>query len=112
MRSSRRPTVLVIGALLVVVTVLAAVGTALLVRAEGDEPSGDAAAVTSSSTTSSVPSTTTIVVVHESLPAGVSEVATVVPALDDVAVRATPPPGWDDTLTPVVTSSDQEPPRS
>ena len=122
MESSQRPgspararrSVLAIGALLVVAAagIAAVVVAVLALTSGGDEPSADVAAVTSTSTTPTAPTTTSIVVVHETLPAGVSEVATVHPGLDDVAVRATPPPGWDATLTPVVTSTDPEPPRS
>ncbi len=97
--------------------VLAVAAVALgVVLGPGEEPSTDVAAVTSSSTTASTPTTTSgptsIVVVHETLPAGISEVATIDPGLADVAVRSTSPPGWDETLTPVVTSVDAEPPRT
>lgn len=63
------------------------------------------------STTTTVPTTTTIVVEHTTLPAGTSEVAIALPDLNEVRVRSTPPPGWDRTLTPVVTSTDPQPPR-
>ncbi len=116
MTSSRRPTgtILAVGALLVVaVAGIAAVVVAVLALRAGDgssdDTTGDVAAVTTTSTTTT---TTTIVVVHEPLPPGVSEIATVHAELAEVDVRATPPPGWDDTLTPVVTSVDPEPPRS
>lgn len=65
------------------------------------------------STTSSASTTTTSVVVEQIvLPAGTREVATVLPELGEVVVRRTPPVGWDRRLTPVVTPSGAEPPRS
>jgi lipoprotein-anchoring transpeptidase ErfK/SrfK len=65
------------------------------------------------STTTSTSTTTTSVVVEQiMLPAGTREVATVLPELGEVVVRRTPPVGWDRRLTPVVTPSGPEPPRS
>ncbi len=96
-----------------VAAVAVVVAAVLVLRSDTEEPATDrVAGVASTSTTSTTPTTTSIVVVHETLPTGVSEVATVDPTIDDVTVRATPPPEWDETLTPVVTSTDPEPPRS
>jgi hypothetical protein len=79
-----------------------------------DRPSAATTATTPPSTTTTTrpTTTTTIVVVRLTLPAGTSEVATAEPGVAEVAVRRTPPRGWDRSLTPVVTSVDPVPPRS
>ncbi|MDQ2678973.1 MAG: L,D-transpeptidase [Actinomycetota bacterium] len=105
----RGRTVLAVAALGLIA--VAVVVVAVVLRAGGDDGTDVAAAVSTTSTTAA-PTTTTIVVERTTLPAGVSEYATVDPTVDDVSVRNTAPPGWDETLTPVVTSSDPEPPRS
>lgn len=69
-------------------------------------PAGGTAATTTESTT------TTKVVVREVLPAGTREVATALPTVTELRVRAEPPSGWDRDLSPVVTSGDPLPPRS
>jgi len=46
------------------------------------------------------------------LPAGISQIATVPDSVAELAVRATPPPGWDRSLSPVVRRSTPLPPRS
>lgn len=73
--------------------------------AEPGQADGTAATTTESTTT-------TKVVVRQVLPAGTREVATARPTVTELRVRAEPPPGWDDGLSPVVTSSDPLPPRS
>lgn len=111
---SRRPglTVAVAAALLVA----AIAGVVVYLAADSDDGSAE---VAGSATTSATPTTapastapTLPVVEHEPLPAGVREVVTVDPAVDDVAVSATPPPGWDVSLSPVITSTDLQPPRT
>jgi lipoprotein-anchoring transpeptidase ErfK/SrfK len=106
------------------IVAVAALGAAVLVAfvvsalRDGSGTPGTALAATASTvspavTTSSSSTTTTSVVVEQVvLPAGVREVATVRPELGEVVVRRTPPAGWDRRLTPVVTPSGPEPPRS
>ncbi|MHB1139738.1 MAG: L,D-transpeptidase, partial [Microthrixaceae bacterium] len=69
---------------------------------------------TPTSTTTSSTTTTALVVEHVVLAPGVTEVATARPGRSQVQVRATPPPGWDATLTPVVApdAAVASPPRS
>jgi len=84
-------------------------GTAERAEATSDTPS-------TSTTTSTLPtSTTTTAVVVEQfvLDPGEREVATARSGLAQVNVRATPPPGWDVDLTPVVVPAPAPtPPRS
>jgi lipoprotein-anchoring transpeptidase ErfK/SrfK len=93
-------------------------GLAVLVLQDGSSAPDTALAAAAPatgavSTTSSASTTTTSVVVEQIvLPAGTREVATVLPELGEVVVRRTPPVGWDRRLTPVVTPSGPEPPRS
>jgi lipoprotein-anchoring transpeptidase ErfK/SrfK len=98
------------------VVLAAAAVLVLLDRSDTSDAAVSAAAApttTSRSTTTSASTTTTSVVVEQIvLPAGTREVATVLPELGEVVVRRTPPVGWDRRLTPVVTPSGPEPPRS
>ncbi len=54
----------------------------------------------------SAPTTTSSAVVPTVLAAGIRETATVRPSVRSVQVRTTPPPGWDEVLTPVVRAAD------
>jgi hypothetical protein len=77
-------------------------------------PLGDSTRDSSTTaSTTTVPTTTTAPPpVIDELPPTVSEVAKVHSTLAEVSVRSSPPPGWDETLTPVVRSTAPEPARS
>ncbi len=79
-------------------------------------PRLDAAHIGSSSSapdTTPAPTTTTpIVIEHVALPPGTREYATARPDRATIRVRRTPPARWGASLSPVVTPSDPEPPRS
>lgn len=101
--------------------VAASVGAALLAAAlaagvltNRDQVSavGAPAPAEDAPTTTTERTTTTKVVERQVLPAGTREVATARPSVTELRVRAEPPPGWDDDLSPVVTSGDPLPPRS
>jgi lipoprotein-anchoring transpeptidase ErfK/SrfK len=92
-------------AALAALVVLAGVGLAVVWLTVGSSSDTAVAARVSSTTvpqSSTSSTTTTIVVEHQVLPAGVTEIATARPDRAQVQVRATAPPGWDSTLTPVV----------
>lgn len=98
-----------VAAALVVATVV--VVTALVEHERSTEPTAPAS-TSPSTTVATSTTTTTIVIERTTLPAGTAELATARPEITDVQVRSTPPPGWDSTLSPVVTSSTPQPPRS
>lgn len=108
---------------------LAVLGAGLAVRAARDsrvdgkpyETTSIAAPLTTtelgSSTSTPVagaaPATTSPVVVeHIALPPGTREYATVRPDRTTIQVRSTPPARWDRSLSPVVSPTGTEPPRS
>ena len=99
-------------AVLALLVVIAAGAATYVAFGDSDSVATDDGSRSDSTTTTTETSTTLAPVVHEQLPVGIGEYATVDPAVDDVFVRSTPPPGWDDTLSPVITSAEPEPPRS
>ena len=76
--------------------------------------------VQSTASTAAVPTTTlkpsitttTVVIEYQTLPPGTHEVATARSQFNQVQVQSEPPAGWNQSLTPVVTSTEPEPPRS
>jgi lipoprotein-anchoring transpeptidase ErfK/SrfK len=106
---SPRRLLIAIGVAAVLLAVVAAAGVLTgrdEVSADGDPVPGVDGAPGSSTTT------TTQIVVREVLPAGTREVATALPSVRELQVRAEAPSGWDRDLSPVVTSADPPPPRS
>ncbi len=124
--NSRRALVTAIGVvLMIVVVVVAAVISAATTNTEDGQESGTTtrersatstttgtAPPTSSDSTADNSTTTTIVVQHIALPAGTREFATARSDRATVRVRSTPPARWDHSLSPVVSPTDLEPPRS
>jgi lipoprotein-anchoring transpeptidase ErfK/SrfK len=100
---------------------LIAVGAGLALRSEPDRVVAEAAARLSAPTTAPDPPAATPdpaapdvtpAVQHEPLPAGSRQVAHVRSDVARLQVQASPPPGWDVSLSPVVTPSDPLPPRT
>lgn len=97
----------VVVAVVITVAVWATVGSNGPRVAAADGSSEPRVATTTSTTT------TSLVIVHETLDPGVREIATARTGLAQVTARSTPPPGWDERLTPVVVPAPSEaPPRS
>ncbi|MEI2699563.1 MAG: L,D-transpeptidase [Microthrixaceae bacterium] len=104
-----------VAAVAALIGALGVVGVALAATIADDK--GDARSVTQSSTSTPLTdpgptTTTTIVVQHVELPAGTREYATARPDRSTIRVRRTPPARWDRSLSPVVTPTGAEPPRS
>lgn len=92
-------------AALVFVTAAAAIGATWI---RPDRTGQNATASVDPTTTTTAP----VVVERRLLDPGTSQYATVLSAYDRIVVRDQPPPGWDLTLTPVVTTRNPAPPRS
>jgi lipoprotein-anchoring transpeptidase ErfK/SrfK len=94
------------------------IGLGLWIRAASNSkpvvPVQSTASTATVATTTLKPSTTTttVVVEYQTLPPGTHEVATARSQFTQVQVRSEPPAGWNQSLTPVVTSTELEPPRS
>ena len=112
----RRALIWVTGGLLsaaVVSGLVLATTSALSTPSTTSTPPATVGKTTSSTIPRTTASTTTsIVVEYQTLPLGTHEVATVRSQFSQVQVQSQPPAGWNQFLTPVITSADPTPPRS